>query len=208
MFHLRSTIPLKNHSFSIFNLRSPWELSSSQSFTITLFAHSPHNTERHITNITNLFILPNNFRNEKTEYRKSAENSQNGNRIAGEEELPEAHLGSPHQTSHSLCFHCSCMHELRERYKYLDTRKGIIIQEGWKIKIGGIYRCKLCRVCHVGKLPRDIACSWWKLLVWRSKKQNIIARSIVKVEFQAMTHEMCELLWPRNIVRVYDSLLW
>jgi len=29
----------------------------------------------------------------------------------------------------------------------------------------------------------------------------------VKVEFQAMTHEMCELLWPRNIVRVYDSLL-
>ncbi|RDX85725.1 Copia protein, partial [Mucuna pruriens] len=38
------------------------------------------------------------------------------------------------------------------------------------------------------------------LVTWRSKKQNVVARSSAKVEFRAMTHGICEGLWMKIIL--------
>ncbi|XP_059654522.1 secreted RxLR effector protein 161-like [Cornus florida] len=38
------------------------------------------------------------------------------------------------------------------------------------------------------------------LVTWRSKKQNVVARSSAEAEFRAMTPGICELLWLRIIL--------
>ena len=38
------------------------------------------------------------------------------------------------------------------------------------------------------------------LVFWRSKKQNVVARSSAKAEFRAMAVEVCELLWVNIIL--------
>jgi hypothetical protein len=38
------------------------------------------------------------------------------------------------------------------------------------------------------------------LVSWRSKKQNVVSRSSVEAEYQAMAHGVCELLWIRNLL--------
>ena len=35
------------------------------------------------------------------------------------------------------------------------------------------------------------------LVTWRSKKQNMVARSTAKIEYQGVAHGICELLWLR-----------
>ena len=38
------------------------------------------------------------------------------------------------------------------------------------------------------------------LVTWRSKKQNVVARSSAEAEFQAMALRICELLWTKIIL--------
>ena len=38
------------------------------------------------------------------------------------------------------------------------------------------------------------------LVTWRSKKQNVVARSSAEAEFRAMAQGVCELLWMKIIV--------
>ncbi|XP_068331488.1 uncharacterized protein [Pyrus communis] len=38
------------------------------------------------------------------------------------------------------------------------------------------------------------------LMTWRSKKQNVVARSTVEAEYHGMAHGICELLWLRIIL--------
>ena len=38
------------------------------------------------------------------------------------------------------------------------------------------------------------------LVLWRSKKQNVIARSSAEAEFRAMAAGVCELLWVKIIL--------
>jgi len=38
------------------------------------------------------------------------------------------------------------------------------------------------------------------LVTWRSKKQNVIARSSAEAEFRAMALGVCELLWMKIIL--------
>lgn len=38
------------------------------------------------------------------------------------------------------------------------------------------------------------------LVTWRSKKQNVVARSSVEAEFRAMAQGVCELLWMKIIL--------
>ena len=38
------------------------------------------------------------------------------------------------------------------------------------------------------------------LVTWRSKKQNVVARSSVEAEFRAMAQGICELLWLKIIL--------
>lgn len=49
------------------------------------------------------------------------------------------------------------------------------------------------------------------LVTWRSKKQNVIARSSAEAEFQVMAQGICELLWLKIILEYlkikYETLL-
>ena len=38
------------------------------------------------------------------------------------------------------------------------------------------------------------------LVTWRSKKQNVVARSSAESEFRAIAQELCELLWLKIIL--------
>ena len=38
------------------------------------------------------------------------------------------------------------------------------------------------------------------LVTWKSKKQNVIARSSAKTEFRGMTLGLCEALWLRLLL--------
>ena len=38
------------------------------------------------------------------------------------------------------------------------------------------------------------------LVTWRSKKQNVVARSSAEAEFRAMAQGVCELLWLKTIL--------
>ena len=37
-------------------------------------------------------------------------------------------------------------------------------------------------------------------VTWRSKKQNVVARSSVEAEFQVVAHGICELIWLKRIL--------
>jgi len=39
------------------------------------------------------------------------------------------------------------------------------------------------------------------LVTWRSKKQQVVARSSAEAEFRGMTVGICELLWIRSLLK-------
>jgi len=39
------------------------------------------------------------------------------------------------------------------------------------------------------------------LVTWRSKKQNVVARSSVEAEFRAMAQGICEVLWVKSLLK-------
>ena len=41
---------------------------------------------------------------------------------------------------------------------------------------------------------------WGNLVTWRSKKQNVVARSSAESEFRAMANGICELLWIKRVM--------
>ncbi|KAH9679732.1 hypothetical protein KPL71_026249 [Citrus sinensis] len=41
---------------------------------------------------------------------------------------------------------------------------------------------------------------WGNLVTWRSKKQNVVARSTAEAEFRAMAHGICEVLWLKQVL--------
>ncbi|KAH9763107.1 protein kinase domain-containing protein [Citrus sinensis] len=41
---------------------------------------------------------------------------------------------------------------------------------------------------------------WGNLVTWRSKKQNVVARSTAEAEFRAMAHGLCEVLWLKQVL--------
>ena len=38
------------------------------------------------------------------------------------------------------------------------------------------------------------------IISWKSKKQDVVARSSVEAEYRAMTLATCELLWLKNLL--------
>ena len=46
---------------------------------------------------------------------------------------------------------------------------------------------------------------WGNLVTWRSKKQNVVARSSAEAEFRAVAQGICEGLWLKNSWRNYES---
>ncbi|KAH9716025.1 protein kinase domain-containing protein [Citrus sinensis] len=41
---------------------------------------------------------------------------------------------------------------------------------------------------------------WGNLITWRSKKQNVVARSSTEAEFRAMANGVCEVLWIKRVL--------
>lgn len=41
---------------------------------------------------------------------------------------------------------------------------------------------------------------WGNLVTWRSKKQNVVARSIAEAEFKAVAHGICKVIWVKRIL--------
>lgn len=41
---------------------------------------------------------------------------------------------------------------------------------------------------------------WGNLVTWRSKKQNVVARSSAKAEYRAMAQGVCEIIWLKRIL--------
>ena len=39
------------------------------------------------------------------------------------------------------------------------------------------------------------------LVTWKSKKQNVVARSSAEAEYRAMAHSACEMLWVKSILQ-------
>lgn len=39
------------------------------------------------------------------------------------------------------------------------------------------------------------------LVTWKIKKQSVVARSSVKVEYRAMTYTICELIWIGSLLQ-------
>ena len=37
-------------------------------------------------------------------------------------------------------------------------------------------------------------------MAWRSKKQNVVARSSVEAEFRVVAHDICEVLWIKQLL--------
>ncbi|KAK3037954.1 hypothetical protein RJ639_030659 [Escallonia herrerae] len=41
---------------------------------------------------------------------------------------------------------------------------------------------------------------WGNLVTWRSKKQSVVARSSAEVEYRAMAHGICEMMWLKRVL--------
>ena len=41
---------------------------------------------------------------------------------------------------------------------------------------------------------------WGNMVIWWSKKQHVVARSSVEVEYRVMANGVCEMLWPERIL--------
>ncbi|KAG8473197.1 hypothetical protein CXB51_035225 [Gossypium anomalum] len=48
---------------------------------------------------------------------------------------------------------------------------------------------------------------WGNLVIWRSKKQNVVARSSVEAEFRSMAQGICEMMWLKRIVEELRKLI-
>lgn len=48
---------------------------------------------------------------------------------------------------------------------------------------------------------------WRQFSKLEKKKQYVVARSSVKVEFKSMAHRICESMWPRSLKIVIIKLL-
>ena len=43
------------------------------------------------------------------------------------------------------------------------------------------------------------------LVSWKSKKQNVVARSSAEAEYRAMTVATCELIWIKQLLQELNS---
>lgn len=73
-------------------------------------------------------------------------------------------------------------------------RKGILLLEAYTCAnyVGSLVD-KRSTTRHCAFLGRNLE-------VWKSKKQNVVARSSAEVEFRVMTQGICELLWLKIIL--------
>ena len=79
-------------------------------------------------------------------------------------------------------------------------RKGILFEKGEKLALEAYTGADHVRFV-VDRRSTLGYCMYFggNLVIWRSKKQNVVARSSVEVEFMSMALGICELLWLRQL---------
>ena len=95
------------------------------------------------------------------------------------------------------------MQVVRKNLGYLKATlgKGILFKTGAELDVKGFFDAD-----YVGSLIDKRSTTGYyvflggNLVSWRSKKQSIMARSSVEVEFRAMTFGLCKLLWLKIIL--------
>lgn len=80
-----------------------------------------------------------------------------------------------------------------------------IMQVTMVCRISSLRACKsLCSkfTCKVDRRSTSGYCSFvgGNLVTWRSKKQNVVARSSAEAEFRAVAHGICEIMWIRRLL--------
>ena len=48
---------------------------------------------------------------------------------------------------------------------------------------------------------------WGNLVAWRSKNQNVVARSSAEAEYKAMANGVCEMLWIKRVLEELKMLV-
>lgn len=80
----------------------------------------------------------------------------------------------------------------------MSLQGGCLVQEKNGICVGSIHRCRDVDYARLVTDRRSTSVYsnflGENLVTWRSKKQNVMARSIVEAEFRAMAQRVCELL--------------
>ncbi|GAA0162849.1 hypothetical protein LIER_18854 [Lithospermum erythrorhizon] len=85
-----------------------------------------------------------------------------------------------------------------------NTRKRIFFQKIRRQNNQSVHRCRLGRsVDDMRSTSGYCTLVWGNLVTWRSKKQNVVARSSVETEYRAMAHGICEVIWVK---RLYEEL--
>ncbi|XP_019051981.1 PREDICTED: uncharacterized protein LOC109114181 [Nelumbo nucifera] len=87
--------------------------------------------------------------------------------------------------------------------RYLKTcpGKGVLFKKHNKIEIKAYTDANWARSIGDRKTTSGY-CTFvgGNLVTWRSKKQNVVARSIAEVEYRVMAHGVAELLWLRTLL--------
>ena len=112
--------------------------------------------------------------------------------------------------SYSLSVVSQYMHSLSEEHmkavfrilKYLKSSpgKGVMFTKGASLSVEGYTNADWASsIDDRRSTTRYLTFVGGNLVTWRSKKQGIIARSSVEVEYRYMAKGICELLWIKNL---------
>ena len=109
----------------------------------------------------------------------------------------------------SQCIHSSGSEHFETAYrilKYLkgSPRKGLLFEKNSHLQVE-VYTSADWAGILTDKQSTSGYCTFvgGNLVTWRSKKQNVVARSSAEAEFRSVTHGICEVLW---IKRILDEL--
>lgn len=110
-----------------------------------------------------------------------------------------------------LKYHCQFMHDPKERHlqsvhrilHYLKAtpRKGTLFKKNNELSLKA-YTDANYASSIVNRRFTSGYCTLLRgnFITWRSKKQNMVARSSVDAKFRAMAHGVCEFLWLKIIL--------
>ena len=45
------------------------------------------------------------------------------------------------------------------------------------------------------------------MITWKSKKQTIVAKSIIEAEYRAMAHTSCEFMWIKHLLEELNFIV-
>lgn len=103
------------------------------------------------------------------------------------------------------------MHDLREKHlqtvnKIPSCLKGTLSRGILFKKNEGLLIEAYTNVDYTGFVVDHISTSGYctflggNIVTWKNKKKSVVARSSVEVEFKAMVHGVCQLLWLKIIL--------